>query len=160
MCSAPPKPYSKSNQTSQKTISSSLRQRFSRHPPQEKTQSFGSEDDSGASTESAESDVLRGISHYSIVDEVWHWSSADWGRQCECSPKQNFLDADRNFRDVCVGYNSLYNVDVQRLRHKHATGHSNASTDRPDGKRVWNWLLLCEDRKLHDLSMHQDLYPF
>lgn len=26
------------------------------------------------------------LSHYKIVNEVWHYSSIDWGHKCECTP--------------------------------------------------------------------------
>jgi hypothetical protein len=28
-------------------------------------------------------EMVRDLSHYHIVDDVWHWSSVDWGRRCE-----------------------------------------------------------------------------
>jgi hypothetical protein len=62
------------------------------------------------------------FNHYQIVDEVWHWSSIDWGR-----------------RFVCLGYNSLYAEDSPQALNSHQ--------DLPEATRVWTWLLLCEDSK-------------
>jgi hypothetical protein len=28
-------------------------------------------------------EMVRDLSHYHIVDDVWHWSSVDWGRRCK-----------------------------------------------------------------------------
>lgn len=32
---------------------------------------------------STQLEMVRDLSHYHIVDEVWHWSTVDWGRRCE-----------------------------------------------------------------------------
>ena len=32
--------------------------------------------------QSTETGLFRDLTHYHIVDEVWHWSSVDWGRRC------------------------------------------------------------------------------
>ncbi|KAK7615485.1 hypothetical protein JOL62DRAFT_7767 [Phyllosticta paracitricarpa] len=82
----------------------------------------------------------RELSHYRLIDEVWHWSSWDEGR-----------------RYLCIGYNSLHNL--------YGSGSSSASNrdskgrneDLPDGKRVWSWLLICEDKTV--ISIHEDPYP-
>ena len=28
---------------------------------------------------------LKDLNHYSLVEEVWHWSSIDWGRKCKAN---------------------------------------------------------------------------
>lgn len=38
---------------------------------------------------STQLDMVRDLSHYHIVDEVWHWSTVDWGRRCESSYPSN-----------------------------------------------------------------------
>lgn len=79
------------------------------------------------------------FSHYHIIDDVWHWSSVDWGR-----------------RFLCLGYNTLHNVRTRK-----ATEHDDEldnSQDTPHGKRVWNWLLLCEDKTV--ISISEDPFPF
>jgi hypothetical protein len=58
--------------------------------------------------------------------------------------------------DMCVGYNSLHNV-----RTKQADDHperADRSQDMPHGKRVWTWLLLCEDKTV--ISISEDPFPF
>lgn len=32
---------------------------------------------------STQLEMVREMSHYHIVDEVWHWSTVDWGRRCK-----------------------------------------------------------------------------
>lgn len=57
--------------------------------------------------------------------------------------------------DVCIGYNTLHNVPS-----KGRTAPADedlAHEDRPYGKRLWNWLILCEDRTV--ISVHEDPYP-
>ena len=38
--------------------------------------------------------------------------------------------------DTCIGYNSLYTVSGLTLHN---------GPGLPDGKRLWSWLLLCDD---------------
>ncbi|CAO2650583.1 Nn.00g018750.m01.CDS01 [Neocucurbitaria sp. VM-36] len=88
---------------------------------------------------STQLEVVRDLNHYQLVDDVWHWSTVDWGR-----------------RFVCIGYNSLHNV-----RTKQTDEHpedADRSHDMPHGKRVWNWLLLCEDKTV--VSVSEDPFPF
>ncbi|KAF2706874.1 hypothetical protein K504DRAFT_384788 [Pleomassaria siparia CBS 279.74] len=88
---------------------------------------------------STQLEMVRDMSHYHIVDEVWHWSSVDWGRHF-----------------VCLGYNTLHNV-----RTRGPTAHNDEldnSQDTPHGKRVWNWLLLCEDQTV--ISISEDPFPY
>lgn len=58
---------------------------------------------------------------------------------------------------VGLGYNSLHNV-----RTKPPEDQQNDEADRmrdvPHGKRVWNWLLLCEDKTV--ISVSEDPFPF
>ncbi|KAF2461069.1 hypothetical protein BDY21DRAFT_279153 [Lineolata rhizophorae] len=81
---------------------------------------------------------IRDFNHWNLVDEVWHWSSVDWGR-----------------RYVCMGYNSLYNVKVDKLNDGEASSQSGFL---PDGKRVWTWLVLCEDKTV--ITINEDPYPY
>lgn len=32
---------------------------------------------------STQLEMVRDLSHYNIVNDVWHWSSVDWGRRCK-----------------------------------------------------------------------------
>ncbi|KAL6708434.1 hypothetical protein ACN47E_002697 [Coniothyrium glycines] len=88
---------------------------------------------------SAQLEVVQDLSHYQLVDDVWHWSTVDWGR-----------------RFVCIGYNSLHDV-----RTKQTDDHpedADRAQDMPHGKRVWHWLLLCEDKTV--ISISEDPFPF
>jgi hypothetical protein len=58
--------------------------------------------------------------------------------------------------DVCIGYNSLHNVQT-RQTDTHPE-KADRSQDMPHGKRVWNWLLLCEDKTV--ISISEDPFPF
>ncbi|KAL5393486.1 hypothetical protein DPSP01_000302 [Paraphaeosphaeria sporulosa] len=88
---------------------------------------------------STQLDMVRDLSHYHIVDEVWHWSTVDWGR-----------------RFVCLGYNSLHDVRTKKP-HDH-NDEVDKSRDMPLAKRVWNWLLLTEDKTV--ISISEDPFPF
>jgi hypothetical protein len=88
---------------------------------------------------------------------VWHWSTVDWGRRC----KFVFWEARRRWANhgavVCLGYNSLHNVRT-KPREDAENDESDRCRDVPHGKRVWNWLLLCEDKTV--ISVSEDPYPF
>ena len=53
-----------------------------------------------------------------VVDDLWHFSSVDWGRHY-----------------VCIGTNSLFSLP----------GRKNPDTNRPNAERIWSTLLLCDD---------------
>lgn len=80
------------------------------------------------------------LSHYKLINEVWHYSSIDQG------PKY-----------FCIGYNSLPNVTESRKQGvqqgESASGQNDGdgidfgSSNLPMGKRVWSWLVICYDGK-------------
>ncbi|CBX92672.1 hypothetical protein IAQ61_005956 [Plenodomus lingam] len=88
---------------------------------------------------STQLEMVQDLTHYQLVNDVWHWSTVDWGR-----------------RFVSMGYNSLHNVRT-RQRDEHPEDADRAQ-DMPHGKRVWQWLLLCEDKTV--VSVSEDPFPF
>lgn len=77
-----------------KKSSNTLGSARSRKSQRSKTSSASKETDNLDSEESigmtemmhsTQLDMVRDLSHYHIVDEVWHWSTVDWGRRCEFS---------------------------------------------------------------------------
>lgn len=58
---------------------------------------------------------------------------------------------------VCLGYNSLHNVRTKPPEDEH-NDEADRKRDVPHGKRVWNWLLLCEDKTV--ISVSEDPFPF
>lgn len=92
MCSDPVPPKTKPLQP--KKSSATLRSRKSNrsHKTQDsqkssKEQSLDSEESIGMTDmmHSTQLEMVRDLSHYQIVNDVWHWSSVDWGRRCMCS---------------------------------------------------------------------------
>ncbi|KAF2182213.1 hypothetical protein K469DRAFT_728985 [Zopfia rhizophila CBS 207.26] len=143
MCSdpLPPKPKPLQTKKSSSTLQSRRSNKSHKSHKSSKDVSLDSEESIGMTEmmQSTQLELVRDLSHYHIVDEVWHWSSVDWGR-----------------RFVCLGYNSLHNVQTNK-----AGDHvekSDQSLDVPHGKRVWNWLLLCEDKTV--ISISEDPFPF
>lgn len=55
---------------------------------------------------------------------------------------------------VCVGYNTLHVVEPGPRRDE----IDEFSEDVPNCKRVWSWLLLCDDRTV--ITIHENPYPF
>ncbi|RLL92992.1 hypothetical protein CFD26_100450 [Aspergillus turcosus] len=74
---------------------------------------------------------FRGLTFAHVTNQIWHFCSVDHGP-----------------RYTCVGYNSLYvipNVDISNGR------------DLPGGKRLWSWLILCDDGTV--ISIQENPYP-
>ncbi|KAH3364307.1 hypothetical protein KXW94_005697 [Aspergillus fumigatus] len=74
---------------------------------------------------------FRGLTFAHVTNQIWHFCSVDNGP-----------------RYTCVGYNSLYVVPN--------VGISNGR-DLPDGKRLWSWLILCNDGTV--VSIQENPYP-
>ena len=92
--------------------------------------------------------TLDKLNHYSIASRVWHFWSIDWTERC-----------------LCVGYNSLSslvvekpqdNADRDRSRRKKFRSKFDPSADEqaslpkpePNAIRLWNWLLICDDNTI------------
>ncbi|KAE8145999.1 ADP-ribosylation factor [Aspergillus avenaceus] len=74
---------------------------------------------------------FRGLTFGHVTDQIWHFCSVDYGP-----------------RYMCIGYNSLYVVPKVEI--------SNGK-DLPDGKRLWAWLILCDDGTV--VSIQENPYP-
>ena len=61
-----------------------------------------------------------------------------------------------NIAVVSIGYNSLHNVRTNQSD-EHPED-ADRGQDMPHGKRVWQWLLLCEDKTV--ISVAEDPFPF
>ena len=87
MCSdpLPPKPNPLQSKHSSTTLRSRRSNKSHSSRASEKTSSFGEEESIGMTSlmESTQMGVAKDLGHYHVVDEVWHWSSVDWGRRCE-----------------------------------------------------------------------------
>ncbi|KAK1066646.1 hypothetical protein LTR74_007016 [Friedmanniomyces endolithicus] len=86
-----------------------------------------------SSSSVASCDSVAGGNLYRIVDDLWHYSSVDFGRSY-----------------VCIGYNSLYGTKPAGL------GHEDGPL--PHCIRVWTWLLLCEDNTV--ITINEDPFPY
>lgn len=63
------------------TKSASIRERAR----QANDASLDSEESIGLSElmQSTQLEMVQDLSHYQLVDDVWHWSTVDWGRRCK-----------------------------------------------------------------------------
>lgn len=89
MCSEPLPPRSKALHTKQSSNTlgsarSRKSQRSKKSTTSKEKDQFDSEESIGMTDmmHSTQLDMVRDLSHYHIVDEVWHWSTVDWGRRC------------------------------------------------------------------------------
>ncbi|KAJ5998320.1 hypothetical protein N7451_006130 [Penicillium sp. IBT 35674x] len=69
-----------------------------------------------------------------VTDQIWHFSSVDHGP-----------------RYTCIGYNTLF-VTPNVPEEINANGK-----DLPEGRRLWNWLILCDDGTI--ISMQENPFP-
>ncbi|KAG8625930.1 hypothetical protein KVT40_006331 [Elsinoe batatas] len=75
---------------------------------------------------------------YELLEEVWHYTTFDQGR--------NYL---------CVGYNSIYPTGATPIPYSKLGLES--SSPLPHCVRVWTWLILCNDRTI--ITVNEDLFP-
>lgn len=149
MCSdpVPPRPNSLHRKKSSSTLRSRLSHKSNRSESikarvrEANGTSLDSESSIGMSEmiHSTQLEMVQDLTHYQLVDDVWHWSTVDWGR-----------------RFVSVGYNSLHNV-CSKQTDEHPED-ADRGQDMPHGKRVWQWLLLCEDKTV--ISVSENPFPF
>lgn len=90
------------------------------------------------------------VSHYTVVNEVWHWCSIDWSPKC--TRASLISDLHLTFADICLGYNSLSDTtSIPTDSHNEHTeedfGATRVSRNKPKGTRTWSWLVLCDDGK-------------
>jgi hypothetical protein len=89
MCSdpLPPKPDALQTKKSSATLASGKSHKSfrSRKSHKSKEESLDSEESIGMTDmmHSTQLEMVKDLSHYHIVDEVWHWSTVDWGRRCK-----------------------------------------------------------------------------
>lgn len=88
-------------------------------------------------------DSNHGGNIYRIVDDLWHYSSIDFGR---------------NY--VCLGYNSLYGTKLTSLSTEPEPSNTDDDDDEhlPNCDRVWTWLLLCADSTV--ITINEDPFPY
>ena len=84
------------------------------------------------------------LSHYKLVEEVWHYCSVDWSNKCTVK-LASLMDLLTALLDLCIGYNSLSDTKAD-LEHRgiQADDGRPESTkhvrDKPKGARTWTWV--------------------
>ncbi|XHG06833.1 hypothetical protein AWENTII_010011 [Aspergillus wentii] len=73
----------------------------------------------------------KGLTFAQVTNQIWHFCSVDHGP-----------------RYTCIGYNSLYVIPHVEIDN---------GKDLPDGKRLWSWLILCDDGTI--ISIQENPYP-
>lgn len=74
---------------------------------------------------------FKDLTFAQIVDQIWHFCSVDYG------PKY-----------TCIGYNSLYTTTGVKIENGEGL---------PEGKRIWSWLILCNDGTV--ISIQENPFP-
>jgi hypothetical protein len=91
----PPRPESLRKKKSSSTLRSRLSHKSNKSGPaktrarEANEASLDSESSIGLSElmHSTQLEMVQDLSHYQLVDDVWHWSTVDWGRRCKFSSK-------------------------------------------------------------------------
>ncbi|MCJ1328269.1 hypothetical protein MMC10_004945 [Thelotrema lepadinum] len=76
------------------------------------------------------------LNHYRIVNEIWHFISVDWGHKY-----------------TSIGFNQLYETKARVEFESAERQHS-----RPEGRRIWSWILLCTDGTV--ISINENPFPY
>lgn len=88
MCTDPLKPALAP--TAPETPRSRIHEMWHHQKDMEQTSSQSQTSDPESHMEMAEMEPVErpalDLSHYNIINEVWHYSSVDWGHKCECTP--------------------------------------------------------------------------
>ncbi|RAL10428.1 uncharacterized protein BO97DRAFT_372562, partial [Aspergillus homomorphus CBS 101889] len=74
---------------------------------------------------------FRGLTFAHVIDQIWHFCSVDYGP-----------------RYTCVGYNSIYVIPGFEMDN---------GKDLPNGRRLWSWLILCDDGTV--IYMQENPFP-
>ncbi|KAJ5621673.1 hypothetical protein N7528_006456 [Penicillium herquei] len=75
--------------------------------------------------------LFKNLTFSQITNQIWHFSSVD--------------------HDTCIGYNTLF-VTPGVSKETNDNGK-----DLPEGRRLWNWLILCNDGTV--ISMQENPFP-
>ena len=80
---------------------------------------------------------FRGLTFAHVTNQIWHFCSVDYGPRC-IQPSLDLMTLRllTCCLDTCIGYNSLY--VVPNVEFPNGQG-------LPDGRRLWSWLILCDD---------------
>ncbi|KAJ6114280.1 hypothetical protein N7486_000058 [Penicillium sp. IBT 16267x] len=84
--------------------------------------------------EGQDTSSFKHLTFSQVTDQIWHFSSVDHGP-----------------RYTCIGYNTLF-VTPNVPKEKNGNGK-----DLPEGRRLWNWLILCDDGTV--ISMQENPFP-
>lgn len=131
MCSDPRRPQSRMDSAKTRSSPPNSFRKTQKRELLSGSNENGMDELSEHSSVSSYDSIARG-NLYRIVDDLWHYTSVDYGRSY-----------------ICVGYNSLY-------------GTKNSGAEEGNGPlpyciRVWTWLMLCEDGTV--ISISEDPFP-
>ncbi|KAJ5082526.1 hypothetical protein N7532_011569 [Penicillium argentinense] len=84
--------------------------------------------------ESNDTPSFEHLTFAQVTDQIWHFSSTDYGP-----------------RYTCIGYNTLFAASGL------PKGELNNGKDLPEGRRLWSWLILCDDGTV--ISMQENPFP-
>ncbi|CAG8283787.1 unnamed protein product [Penicillium salamii] len=78
-----------------------------------------------------ESASFKNLTFAQVTDQIWHFSSVDHGP-----------------RYTCIGYNTLFVIPTLSMPN---------GKNLPDGKRLWTWLIQCDDGTI--ISIQENPFP-
>lgn len=139
MCSDPMQPQS-STSSQQSSRRSGRFWTKNSQPSSVGTQSSKYPDELSEFSSTSTQDSNKGGNIYRVVNDLWHYSSIDFGR---------------NY--VCLGYNTLYGTLFPGSPN---TPDNNTDDEEhlPHCHRVWTWLLLCSDSTI--ITINEDPFPY
>ncbi|KAM0722987.1 hypothetical protein Q7P37_001185 [Cladosporium fusiforme] len=139
MCSDPKQPHTP---TPSQATNRKGRRFWTKHSPPSSVdaESSACPDELSEHSSITSQESSNGGNIYRIVNDLWHYSSIDFGR---------------NY--VCLGYNSLYGT---KFPGSPIEPDNNTDDDEhlPHCHRVWTWLLLCSDSTI--ITINEDPFPY
>lgn len=84
------------------------------------------------------------LSHYRVVEEVWHYCSVDWSNKCT-ETRGSLLSRLTAQTDLCIGYNSLSDTRGDSEYRRTCIDEDDSEStkhvkDKPKGARTWTWV--------------------
>ncbi|CCX12232.1 Similar to hypothetical protein [Tuber melanosporum Mel28]; acc. no. XP_002839811 [Pyronema omphalodes CBS 100304] len=83
------------------------------------------------------------MNYMNLVQKVWHFHAVEWGG-----------------RFICLGFNHHHKTSPETWDRADHPGNENEPFGRdynPEGKRVWSWLILCDDGTVISIQEPLDL---
>ncbi|KAJ5917722.1 hypothetical protein N7454_010097 [Penicillium verhagenii] len=95
-----------------------------------------------------------------VTDQIWHFSSVDHGPRCKLTALwgKKKKKTEEKKEDSTQVEDTPASVTIHYSSHPECPKKKNENgIDLPEGKRLWNWLVICDDGTI--ISMQENPFP-